>query len=181
MTIVLPTPDIRNLRIVSLPDVEALVEFDSGEKEIDRNVARCCERHAKHRSKVFCAMADGYTAAYGFCCLSISASESKYLSEEIVRANEGRAFVPFLYIDYLAVRKEFQEEQVGTMLLMNALTRCEQIVRNVGVFGLALNALTERSARLYERYGFRAYDERARYPLMILAAQSLIDLIGVSA
>jgi len=180
MTIARPPLDTRSLRIIPLSDAGLLDAFDSGESEIDRNIDRCCERHHKYRSRVFCAIVDGEQSAYGFYCLSISASESKYLAEEIIRANEGRAFVPFLYINYLAVRKDWQNQKIGTLLLIDALTRCERVVRDVGVYGVALNALTERAARLYEKYGFRPYGE-TKYPLMILPARSLIELFASSA
>lgn len=119
--------------------------------------------------------------AYGFYCLSISASESKYLCEEIIRANENLPFVPFIYVNYFAVRKEFQNQKIGTALLGDALSRCGRVVRNVGIYGIALNALTERLIGLYERYGFRPYGKRSKYQLMILPAQTLIDLTAAEA
>ncbi len=61
------------------------------------------------------------------------------------------------------------------MLLGNLLSRCGYLVRNVGVFGIALNALTPRVVTLYQRYGFRQRSE-TKHPFMILPTQSLIEL-----
>jgi hypothetical protein len=61
------------------------------------------------------------------------------------------------------------------MLLGNLLSRCGYVVRNVGVYGIALNALTPRALELYEMYGFRQFND-TKYPLMLLPTQSLIDL-----
>ena len=62
------------------------------------------------------------------------------------------------------------------MLLGNALDRCAVTIRNVGAYGVALNALNEDAARLYERYGFRPVDENMRFPVMVLPAQSVLEL-----
>lgn len=83
--------------------------------------------------------------------------------------------VPFIYLHYFAVRKEFQGSKIGTMMLGNFLDRCASVVENVGLFGVALNALTPRAANLYYKYGFRQRNE-TKHPLMILPSQSLLDL-----
>jgi ribosomal protein S18 acetylase RimI-like enzyme len=117
--------------------------------------------------------------AYGFYCLGITASDSKELGQEfgaeIAEANDYRQYIPFVYVHYIAVRQEFQNQRIGTMLLGNMMQRCGHIVRNVGVLGIALHALTTRALKLYEGYGFRQFNE-LRYPLMVLPTQSLIDL-----
>ena len=121
-------------------------------------------------------MIDGCDFAYGFYSLGVSAADSKYMRMDLVTVGDERSYIPFLYLNYLAVRREFHGQKLGTLLLMNALTRCEQVARNVGVYGVALNALNDRAAGLYDRYGFRAYD-KAKYPFMILPIQSLFDLM----
>lgn len=175
MTIALPTPDIRSLKFSSILNSSTFLDFESGEREIDRNIEKCCEWHAQHRARVFCAYMDGTQEAYGFYCLGISASDAKYFGDDISKANDYRSFIPFIYVNYFAVRKEFQRLKVGTMLLGNMMSRCGYLVRNVGVFGIALNALTPRVSSLYEKYGFRQYTE-TKYPLMILPTQSLMEL-----
>jgi GNAT superfamily N-acetyltransferase len=160
-----------------LPDRSWLAGFDSGEVEIDRNIDRCCERHVAYRSRTFCAVIEGQSEACGFYTFGVSAHDSKYLDEDIVRASDGRPFVPFVYLNYLAVRKPWQNQKIGTLLLGHALTRCGQVVREVGgIYGVALHALTHRAAGLYDRYGFREYGGRSQFPFMILPAKSLIDL-----
>jgi GNAT superfamily N-acetyltransferase len=175
MTTALLAPEINSLKFLPLKDLAAFRGFESGEREIDRNLEKCCEWQDKHRARVFCAHMDGVTEAYGFYCLGISAAEAGGMDADVTRANDGRKFVPFIYVYYIAVRQEFQNKKIGTMLLGNMLSRCGHVVRNVGVFGIALNALTPRVCLLYERYGFRQRNEM-QYPLMILPTQSLIEL-----
>jgi len=57
------------------------------------------------------------------------------------------------------------------------LERCALVIRNIGAYGVALHALTDDSAAFYDRYGFRAKSsERAKWPLMVLPARSILDL-----
>jgi len=177
MTIVLPPLDIRAVRIVPLASRGVLTDFESGEREIDRALGKCCDWQEKHRVRMFGAMIEGCDYAYGFYSLGVSAADSKYLALDLVKVGDERSYIPFLYLNYLAVRRDFQGRKLGTLLLMNALTRCELVARNVGVYGVALNALNDRAAALYDRYGFRAYD-KAKFPFMILPIQSLFDLMS---
>lgn len=173
--------DIRSVRIVPLSDPGWLAGFECGESEIDRRMSWCCERHASLRARTFCAIAEGQQGACGFYTFGISAHDSKYL-EDLVKTGDGHAFIPFIYLNYLAVRLDLQNQKIGTLLLGHCLRRCAQTVSEVGgVYGVALHALTTRAADLYDSYGFREYGRRSRYPFMILPAQSLLDLVQLQA
>lgn len=176
MTTARPLIDIEKLCIESLGNREVLEGFDSGESEVDRNVEKCCDWHPEYRGRTFCAFIPQEKKAVGFYCLGISASDSKYLDKDIVKRSGGRGYVPFIFLNYLAVRKEYQRQKIGTVLLLNALERCAGTIKNIGIYGVGLNALTDRAAGLYDRYGFREYGGRSSYPFMVLPAQSLIDL-----
>lgn len=176
MTTAPQSVDIENLRISPLVDRKVLEDFDSGENEVDRNINKCCDWHVRYRNRVFCAFLTDQEVAVGYYCLGISATESKYLDETIVRSHDTFGYVPFIYLNYLAVRSEYQNNKIGTILLMNALERCALTIKNIGVYGVALHALNDRSAGLYDRYGFREYGDRKKYPFMVLPAQSVLDL-----
>jgi ribosomal protein S18 acetylase RimI-like enzyme len=177
MTTARPALDIRQVKIGPLSDRNVLAEFQSGEHEIDRAIGKCCDWQEKHRVRMFCATMADCVHAYGFYALGVSAADSKYLSGEIVQGAEDRSYIPFIYLNYLAVQSEFQNQKLGTLMLIDALKRCESVARNVGLYGVALNALSDRAAGLYDRYGFRAYSQ-TKFPLMVLPIQSLFDLVG---
>lgn len=168
--------DLKQLTISPLADALCLSDFDSGAREVDRHIAECCYWHVKYRRRVFCAFLPGENKAVGFYCLSISASETKNFSQKFLHYFEGRSYIPFIYIDYLGVIKDLQEKGIGTILLLNAIQRCSHTIKNIGVFGIALNAINERAAGLYDRYGFCEYGGRKNYPFMVLPAQSVLDL-----
>lgn len=178
MTTVAPTLDLTQLRIIPLPSNDALSDFRCGEPEIDRNLSKCCHWHACHRSRVYCAYLDGRPELYGFYCLGLHAHSSAHTEGFFTRSSDDvRNFIPFIYLNYLAVQREWQRGKIGTMLLLNALERCAIVIRNIGAYGVALNALSDGAAALYGRYGFRANDpSRQNYPLMVLPAQSVLDL-----
>ncbi|MCI0555767.1 MAG: GNAT family N-acetyltransferase [Anaerolineae bacterium] len=176
MTTADPPIDLKTLQIEPLGDSRCLMNFDCGEQEVNRGITRCCEWHGKYRNRVFCAFLPGMEFAVGFYCLGVSAHESKYLDDSIVSANGARAFVPFIYLHYLGVQSEYQKKGIGTLLLLNALERSSLTIKNIGIYGVALHALTSRSADLYDRYGFREHKGSPKYPFMILPAQSVIDL-----
>jgi GNAT superfamily N-acetyltransferase len=178
MTTAAREPDLKRLRIVPLPSETALSEFRSGEAEIDRNLAKSWEWHRWYRSRVFCAYLGHDPNPHGFYCLGLHAHDAKSVEGFFARAADDlRNFVPFIYLNYLAVREGWRRKKIGTMLLLNALERCSLVVRNIGAYGVALNALTDESAAFYDRYGFRAKaGGKARWPLMVLPAQSILDL-----
>jgi GNAT superfamily N-acetyltransferase len=178
MTIAAPKLDINRLRIVPLPSSDAFRDFRSGESEIDHHLDRCWPWHDCHRSRVFCAYLEGEAQLYGFYCLGLHAHESKYVDGVFARAaDDTRNYVPFIYINYFAVRDGWRHQKIGTVLLMNALERCAIVIRNIGAYGVALSALTDDAAAFYDHYGFRTKDPNQRYPFMVLPAQSVLDLV----
>ncbi len=168
--------DIKNIRIKALQGHETLCGFSCGEREIDRNIEKCCNWHSRYRNRIFCAFLDNLDLVLGFYCLGVDAANAEYLDEAVLRANESYKFVPFIYINYLAVQLEYQSNKIGTILLMNALARCANTITNIGIYGVALHALSDRAAGLYDRYGFRECGKKSKYPFMILPAQSVLDL-----
>lgn len=167
--------DHRKIRVAPLSDPQALANFESGERDIDRGAVKCCEVLSTTRLKTFCAHYDNDSSACGFYALSMSAAETKYLGKSLADDADGRSYLPFIYLNYLGVRTELQNNKIGSLMLVDALKRAAIVGENVGVFGVALNALNDRVAGMYDRYGFRAHGDR-KQPLMILPMQSVFDL-----
>ena len=172
------TIDITALRITPLANSGALRDFSCGEPEIDQNLAKCGEWHSCHRSRVYCASLLGRNEIYGFYCLGLHAHRSEEIGEAFERSSDDvRSYVPFIYINYLAVRAGFHRQKIGQVLLLNALGHCASVIRRVGSYGVALTALNGNAAALYDKYGFRCpVRNPPKYPLMVLPAQSVLDL-----
>ncbi len=173
-----PLLDIRDVNICSVTATAGFSKFVCGISEIDEwSRTKAADRDRRNRSRVFCAVIDGDPSVLGFYSLSLRASDPKHVAAEIVRDYNEAGFVPLVYIDYLAVQRELQGQKLGTLLLMDALRRCREILRNTGCAGVALNALTPQATTWYERFGFRQRQKGVtQFPLMVLPAQSLLDL-----
>ncbi|MEI9989781.1 MAG: GNAT family N-acetyltransferase [Rhizomicrobium sp.] len=175
--------DFREVVICPLALTAGFPKFKCGVREIDDWCrSKASERDRTNKSRVFCATLRGTTDVAGFYSLSMRGSDSKLIDAEIVRDYNDAGFVPFVYIDYLAVNAEYQRRQLGTYLLMDALRRCRIIVQNMGCLGVALHSLTPEATAWYKRFGFRERQKGAtQFPLMVLPAQSLLDLPDANA
>lgn len=177
----LPKPELNKIKIGPVSDAATLQGFRCGATEIDSKVDDSYTLHSQHRARVFCATIPDIPKAYGFYVLSVSAHETKYLADDPMFADYlNKTFLPYIYLNQIGVTKEWQSHGIGTILLINALQRCEQVCRNVGIYGVALNALNDRVAGVYDKYGFRGLKKggRSKMPFMVLPAQSLFDLFG---
>ena len=173
---VLPPLDPARTKIVPLPGESALAAFYCGEPPIDEWVEKCVKHEEMHRARIFCAIVDGVERAYGFYALSLIGVEAKGLGSDLTDHVPHSGTIPFVYIDYLAVEKDFQNKKLGTRLFFNALARCEIVAQNVGYCGVALHSLTARTTKLYAGYGFkeRGKSRYLEYPLMVLPVQTLL-------
>lgn len=172
-----PIIDLSTIRITALPPERSLGNFECGEDEIDRNLEKCNTRNRTHRARIFYAWSKIEDKILGFYCLAISASESKYLDEYFKRDDDFRPYIPFIYLSYIGVQREYQCQKIGTILMMDCLTKCERVARITGTYGVSLNALTDRLRKGYEKYGFRQFGD-TRFPFMVLPTQALFDLVG---
>ena len=180
MTTAHPTVDPRCVRIEPLPNAAVLANFCSGENQVDRHIDHCCNFHDRYRKRTYCAFVPDVEFAVGFYCVGISAADSEHLDREIYEPRDGRfGHIPFIYLNYLGVRSEFQNQKIGTLLLVSAIERSWPTIRDIGAYGIALHALTDRAAGLYDRYGFREHGSH-RHPFMILPALSIRDLFEQS-
>src|ERR1700704_753154 len=118
MTTARPALNLSTVRILPLTDKKVLDPFACGERDIDRWVSHCCALQDKDRVRVFCAMQTGVLNAYGFYSLSVTGENAKTLSAEIVQHHNQAGYVPFIYIDYLAVQKDAQNQGLGTVLFL---------------------------------------------------------------
>ncbi|MGH8631330.1 MAG: GNAT family N-acetyltransferase, partial [Burkholderiales bacterium] len=62
--------------------------------------------------------------------------------------------IPAVMLARLAVDRAEQGRRYGHWLLMDAIKRCALVGQQSGVYALAVDAMTERAKRFYERFGF---------------------------
>jgi GNAT superfamily N-acetyltransferase len=64
--------------------------------------------------------------------------------------------LPCLLLGRLAVDRSTQGRRIGELLLVDAIERTYRSIAEVGGAGLYADALNERAAAFYDRYGFQA-------------------------
>jgi GNAT superfamily N-acetyltransferase len=166
--------DLASIRVSGLTKDIDISRFNCGVHDIDSWICKkCWETHEQNRIKAFYAHLDGGTTALGLYTLSMHFEPADKLEED--ERKLYKAFFPAVYLGHLAVLRGYQNQKLGTILLMNALQRAYVVSTHVSFYGVALRSLNERTTALYSKYGFVKREDVAM-PLMILPVWSLQDL-----
>ena len=179
MTDASPSLDLQSIRISGLTKEIDISHFNCGVHDLNSWISKkCWKAHSSNRAKVFYAHREGGTTALGVYTLSLSIENTDKLD-----ANDRDVYknhFPAVYLGQLAVLVGYQNQKLGTILLLNALERAHLISKHVSYYGVALRSLNDRTTSLYEKYGFKKRETGAT-PLMILPVWSLQDLFEPSA
>jgi len=128
--------------------------FDCGRQELNdwlRQVAR--QHQEKGLSRTFVATLDeAPDSICGYYALTLAELENRNLPEDWRKKMPRR--IPGVKLGRLAVDKKFQGKGLGDLLLVDALTRAQRIYREAGGIGLFVDAIDERAASYYKRFGF---------------------------
>jgi len=182
MTTVRRNVDLSKIQFTALPNDKVLDRFRCGERQIDDWAEKCADLDRQPRARVFCAMGEEEPLAHGFYSLSMTGVSAKGFDERGAEHFTHSGFIPFIYIDYIAVREESKGNGIGTGLMVDALRRCTAVARNVALFGVALNSLNAKTTAYYRslRFGEKS-QPNMQYPLMVLPVWTLFDLEKIRA
>ncbi len=130
--------------------------FDCGRQELNdwlRQVAR--QHQDKGLSKTFVAVReDAPEHICGYYALTLAELENRHLPEAWRKKLPRR--IPGVRLGRLAVDQRYQGKGLGELLLVDALTRARRIYTEAGGIGLFVDAIDERAADYYRRFGFAA-------------------------
>lgn len=145
-------------------------EFDCGRQELNdwlRQIAR--QHQEKGLSRTFVAtLDDAPNRICGYYALTLAELENRNLPEAWRKKMPRR--IPGIKLGRLAVDKKFQGRGLGDLLLVDALTRAQRIYQEAGGIGLFVDALDERAAGYYKRFGFEAMPDN---PLLLFLAANV--------
>ncbi len=145
--------------------------FDCGRQELNgwlRQVAR--QHQDKGLSKTFVATREeAPTRICAYYSLTLAELENQHLPEAGRRKLPRR--IPGVRLGRLAVDLQYQSKGLGELLLVDALTRVQRICAQAGGIGLFVDAIDERAANYYRRFGFNASPDNPL--LLILSARVL--------
>lgn len=128
--------------------------FDCGRQELNGWLHQVARQHQnKGLSKTFVAVREEEPARIcGYYALTLAELESRHLPPSKRKRLPRR--VPGVRLGRLAVDQRFQGKRLGELLLVNALTSAQRIYDEAGGIGLFVDAIDERAAGYYKRFGF---------------------------
>ena len=145
--------------------------FDCGRQELNgwlRQVAR--QHQDKGLSKTFVATREkASTRICAYYSLTLAELENQHLPEAGRRKLPRR--VPGVRLGRLAVDLQYQSKGLGELLLVDALTRVQRICAQAGGIGLFVDAIDERAANYYRRFGFNASPDN---PLLLFLSARVL-------
>ena len=146
--------------------------FDCGHQELNdwlRQVAR--QHQDKGLSKTFVATREEEPDHIcGYYALTLADLENRHLPEAWRKKLPRR--IPGVRLGRLAVDKQYQGKGLGELLLVDALTRVQRIYTEAGGIGLFVDAIDERAARYYRRFGFDASPDN---PLLLFLPARVVE------
>ena len=142
--------------------------FDCGEPTLTAWLADCAESETKRGSaRVWVWLDDvGQVLAY----YSLSASKLRRGDIPKARGRGGPVEIPAVVIGRLALHQSLRGQNLGELLLTNALARIVEATRTVSAHLVVVDALHEKVAAFYEHLGFR------RIPNSLLLVQKVADI-----
>jgi GNAT superfamily N-acetyltransferase len=143
-------------RIERLGRAHQRTEFRCGEGPLDDFLHSFVSQYEKRNlGRTYVAVRGDETRVFGYYTLASGALPFETLPETPTR-RLPRHPVPVVLLARLAVDRSIQGQGLGERLLVDALERCKELARNVGIYAIEVDALHEKAAAFYSRYGFVA-------------------------
>lgn len=142
--------------------------FTCGEASLDKWLVADAEIETRRGSARVWVWLDEKGRVVGYYSLSASKVRRDDIPKSLGRG--GPAEVPAVLVGRLALDHSLRGQNLGEVLLADALTRIVDATRTVGARFVVIDALHERVAVFYERFGFR------RLPHGLLLVQKVADI-----
>lgn len=142
------------MQILPLTGSHDRQDFDCGRLELDDWLGQVARQHQdKGLSKTFVAVREEAPMRIcGYYALTLAELENRHLPEAWRKKLPRR--IPGVRLGRLAIDKSYQGKGLGELLLMDALIRAQRIYIEAGGIGLFVDAIDERAAGYYQRFGF---------------------------
>jgi ribosomal protein S18 acetylase RimI-like enzyme len=144
----------RKLTIERLGPSHVKKEFDCGNPGLNDFIRRFAGQNAKKRfSTTYVVVESESVDVLGYFSISVGSIACE-LIPDAARKKLPRYPVPVVKLGRLAVDKEVQNQQIGRILLIDALKKIVSIAEEVAVFAVEVDALNEGARRFYKKFGF---------------------------
>lgn len=142
--------------------------FDCGQPSLNEWLQlRAGQFERKDLARTFVAIRSHETAVRGYYALA-----THQVRYEALPAEQAKGLpnidVPVVLIGRLAVDRSAQGQGLGSLLLLDALRRVQQISNQVGIRAVEVDALDEGARRFYLRFGFMSLRDDPQHLLLPL-------------
>jgi ribosomal protein S18 acetylase RimI-like enzyme len=163
-------------KIVPLSEGHDRASFDCGVASLNDFLKRYARQNELRKlSRTYVAIPDGAPRTIaGYYTLSGGAVRA----EQVPHEKLPRYPVPTAHLGRLAVDHRFQRKRLGELLLLDALRRCLEISREIGVFAVEVVAVDEPAVNFYRKYGFVALKDN---PLHLYIAMKTVEALDLDA
>jgi GNAT superfamily N-acetyltransferase len=150
--------------------------FDCGEADLNNYLKRFARQNAKNNiSQTFVIVSHkDDKKILGFYSFSVGSIEFHSLPQDIYK-RLPKYPIPIARLSRLAVDKTAQGKGLGEWLVMDAFKRCVNISKEIGIFGLVVDAKHERAKKFYFQYGF--HELTAQSLTLFIPTKTITDMI----
>ena len=143
--------------------------FSCGVEALDRYFREQAGQDLRRKLTVPYILTDRATAAIiGYYTLSTASLFPESLPQKMTRKLPHYESFPAILVGRLAVDRRYQGEAFGGLLLQDALQRCLETGRHIGVMAVVVDAKDDAARAFYEHFGFRRFaDDEYRLYLPI--------------
>ncbi len=155
------------LRIYELSRQFCRDTFNSGNTDLNDYLQKyALQNTSKGISNCFVLAQEGSTDILGY--YTLSAAEIRY---EELPDSEAKKIPKYgvgaSLIGRLAVDQTHQRQQLGTLLLMDALFRIHSSSKQIGIWAVIVDAKNEAAEKFYRKYGFTKLMKKDRERLFL--------------
>ena len=145
------------MRIIPLAGSHDRQRFDCSRPELNDWLQRLARQHQdKGLSKTFVAILEEQPAQ--ICAYyALTLTEVDTIAPPERRRKKLPRMISGVRLGRLAVDHRYQGKRLGELMLIDALDRVRLITEHAGVVGLFVDAIDDRAAQFYSRYGFEAF------------------------
>jgi len=142
------------LRIETLNQTHKRKSFDCGNESLNQYLQKMARQHAvKGIARTFVLIDDLYPLdIIGFFTLTVCELHAEELPNPY--AKKYPRIVPAAKLARLAVKKDRQRQNLGKLMMTEAMQRIINVSQQVGIIGFLVDAKDEAAKCYYQRYGF---------------------------
>ncbi len=151
-------------------------DFSCGQSSLDDFLKRFAGQYARRKlGTTYVAVVPGQSRILGYYTLAPSHFEFVDAPAELLKGLPKHP-VPSLLLAHIAVARSQRGQGLGRFLLFDAFERCLRVVRKVAFRAIEVEAIDDRAAAFYRKFGFLPFPRDAHH--LAIAMETVEDMLG---